>query len=128
MYALRTAVIEHTNAHGTHHDWLIEDPTLPDPKAPDARLWTARVLPPPEQWPALGRFMLQPIPPHRRHYLRYQGEVSGNRGRVRRVDAGRCWPVLWTQGQIVLDADLQSCRLRLKLNRLGGTRWSAVVI
>jgi hypothetical protein len=29
-----------------------------------------------------------PLPPHRKHYLEYEGEVSGNRGKVSRIDTG----------------------------------------
>jgi hypothetical protein len=29
-----------------------------------------------------------PLPPHRKEYLEYEGEVSGNRGTVSRIDAG----------------------------------------
>ncbi len=42
----------------------------------------------------------QPLParelaPHRRVYLEYEGEVSGNRGTVRRVDRGTYIPLVW---------------------------------
>ncbi|MEM6507527.1 MAG: hypothetical protein AAF711_18975, partial [Planctomycetota bacterium] len=68
MYRLQTAILEHTTAAGVHHDWLIEDPRLPNPHAPDTKLWTARVTPPPHHWPGLKRFDLTVIPPHRRTY------------------------------------------------------------
>ena len=29
-----------------------------------------------------------PLPAHRKHYLEYEGEVSGNRGRVSHIDIG----------------------------------------
>jgi len=29
-----------------------------------------------------------PLPPHRKQYLEYEGEVSGNRGKVSRIDTG----------------------------------------
>ena len=31
------------------------------------------------------------LPPHRPRYLRYEGEIPGNRGSVRRIATGRAW-------------------------------------
>lgn len=126
MLALKTAVIQHNTPHGTHHDWLIEDPTAPNPAGPDARLWTARVLPPPAHWPQLGRFDLDILPPHRRAYLTYQGEVTNNRGRVQRVGSGTCLPELWTVGRIVMKVELSDVKMRLDLRRVTDERWVAV--
>jgi len=125
MHALRTVILEHTAADGVHHDWLIEDPRLPDPKAADARLWTARVAPPPAHWAALGRFDVEVIAPHRRHYLAYQGPISGGRGRVRRVAEGPCLTQLWTRSRIVLSTDLANFDPNepVELRHLGGSRW-----
>lgn len=54
------------------------------------------------RWPlAVGETCAAPeLPPHRRDYLEYQGEVSGGRGRVQRVAAGH-----WTgdDSDIALD-------------------------
>lgn len=123
MLALRTAVIRHTTAHGVHHDWLIEDPRLPDPQAPHARLWTARVAPPPGDWTKLPRLELTVIAPHRRHYLAYQGPVSGGRGRVQRVLTGVCYAPLWTKERIVLSLDTTPGAGQWQIERLGPQRW-----
>lgn len=125
MHALRTAILEHTTATGVHHDWLIEDPTLPDPKAQNARLWTARVTPPPQDWPKLKRFELTSIAPHRRHYLTYQGEVPGNRGRVRRLASGTCFVKLWSEKRIVLTMKTDAMQIELQLTRQSADRWLA---
>lgn len=125
MHALRTAVLEHTTDQGVHHDWLIQDPTLPDPNAPQARLWTARVLPPPWQWPELGRFELEVIPPHRRIYLDYQGPIANHRGRVTRVAQGQCVPRLWSRDRIVIDLRIYETAQMLDLRRLADARWLA---
>lgn len=37
---------------------------------------------------------------HRRVYLEYEGEISGNRGTVRRVDQGRYTPEIWDEDQV----------------------------
>lgn len=127
MHALRTAIIEHTTATSVHHDWLIEDPTLPNPKAPAARLWTARVNPPPANWPNLKRLELTVIPPHRRHYLTYQGDVPGNRGRVKRLASGTCFASLWSEQRIVLMLQLQTQTISFEMQRLGKDRWLAII-
>ncbi|MBX2852620.1 MAG: hypothetical protein KTR15_12850 [Phycisphaeraceae bacterium] len=128
MHALRTAILEHTTADGVHHDWLIEDPTRPDPKAPDARLWTARVAPPPQDWPQRRRLELTAITPHRRNYLTYQGPVPGNRGRVRRLASGTCDAKLWTAHRIVLAMKTESIQIELQLVRQSADLWLAPVL
>lgn len=127
MHALRTAIIEHTTAVNVHHDWLIEDPTLPDPKSPHARLWTARVAPPPHEWAKLKRFDLTVIPPHRRIYLDYQGTVSDNRGYVRRLAQGTCQATLWSQQRILMTMRCEASQLNIQLTRQAGHRWLAII-
>ena len=127
MQSLRTAILEHTTADGVHHDWLIEDPRLTNPHATDARLWTARVLPPPAQWAILGEFKLEVLPPHRRAYLDYQGPVSGNRGHVRRIAAGNCLIDLWSAGRIALTMQCDGQCIEIQLHRLASERWAAVI-
>ena len=125
MQPLRTAILEHATANDIHHDWLIEDPSLPDPKAPSARLWTARVTPPPQDWPKLKRFDLTVIPPHRRLYLDYQGEVAGNRGHVCRLDSGLCEVLLWSDARIVLTMRTEVMQVDLRLTQQAGNHWVA---
>ena len=126
MHTLRTAILQHTTPTGVHHDWLIEDPTLPNPKAEDARLWTARITPPPQDWPKLKRLDLTVIPPHRRHYLTYQGPISNNRGTVKRLASGTCDVKLWTTSRIVLTLQTDSAMLDLELYRQSKEHWLAV--
>lgn len=128
MHALETAILSHTTATDVHHDWLIEDPTLTHPRANDARLWTARVAPPPVQWATLRRFDLKPIPPHRRIYLDYQGPVSGNRGYVQRLAKGKCFAKLWSEQRIVMTLACDTVKLDLTLTRQTSERWIAVVM
>lgn len=123
MYALQTAIIQHTTDHGVHHDWLIEDPRLDHPVAPDARLWTARVTPCPSKWVLLGRFDAQVLAPHRRAYLDYQGAVSGDRGRVQQITKGTAVPQLWTASRIVLELQTSRLSASIELRRLGNDRW-----
>lgn len=126
MQPLRTAILEHTTATGVHHDWLIEDPRLPDPQSPTARLWTARITAPPTDWPKLKRFDLTVIGPHRRHYLTYQGPVPNNRGHVKRLAAGTCEAKLWSESRIVLTLKTETATLDLQVQRMTPTHWLAV--
>jgi hypothetical protein len=40
------------------------------------------------------------LPDHRRIYLDYEGEVSGGRGTVRRVDQGLYTAMIWEEGRV----------------------------
>lgn len=125
MHTLRTAILEHRTADGVHHDWLIEDPRLPNPKAPDAKLWTARITPPPQNWQQLKRFDLKTIPPHRRAYLAYQGPVSNNRGHVQRLMSGTCVASFWSEERILLTMHIESVTLDLQITRCTSDHWIA---
>jgi DNA polymerase Ligase (LigD) len=59
--------------------WAIDAPVVPDADLP------ARAL-----------------ADHRRIYLEYQGDVSGNRGTVRRIDEGTYTPIIWEDDRIRL--------------------------
>ncbi|HEX7008513.1 MAG TPA: hypothetical protein VF184_00935 [Phycisphaeraceae bacterium] len=118
-----TVLLLHTTSQGRHHDWFIGDPRQAG--MADARLWTARVAHASRHWARLGRFALTPLPPHRRHYLRYQGPISGGRGSVQRVDAGWVIPLLWTESRIVLDVHLRMFCGRIELRRVHDQRWEA---
>ena len=65
-------------SRGDHYDWMFEA---------DGHLLTWAS----EQWCAATQAAVLaalPLPPHRLAYLDYEGEVSGNRGTVDRVEAG----------------------------------------
>lgn len=127
MIALPTALLLHVTRTGQHYDWLLGDPDVAASE-PKGRLWTARVPLPSQQWKAAESFLLQPLPPHRRFYLRHQGEVSGGRGTVRRVDQGQVLPVLWRASRRVVDVQMRHFQGRLELIRLSQERWRAAVL
>ena len=52
----------------------------------EERLWTWQVQAAPRRWPEA--LPAKRIADHRKAYLTYEGEISGNRGRVMRVDEG----------------------------------------
>ena len=126
MLTVPTALLLHTTEAGRHYDWLIGTPD--HRKAPDARLWTARVEHPTGDWTALGRFGLTALPPHRREYLHYQGPISDGRGRVARVDRGRALIRGWWCGRIVLDVRLMHFRGCIEVSAIAGDAWRASVI
>lgn len=85
----RYVILEH-DYNGIHYDLMLEN---------GAGLVTWRMASP----LTTGTQMVTKLPDHRLDYLTYEGEVSGHRGRVRRVSAGgysiesvvvHCWDVL----------------------------------
>jgi hypothetical protein len=77
MPALRYIVLEHSQIDSPHFDLMLE-------LAPESELATWRL----PHWPPEANDVFTPLPPHRRHYLEYQGPISGDRGLVRRVASG----------------------------------------
>lgn len=63
---------------GPHYDWMFETPT-------DLETWATATLPQCGQTAVAADLLA----PHRKHYLTYEGVVSGGRGTVRRVESGR---------------------------------------
>lgn len=97
-----------------HWDFLLESGNL-------LRAW--RLLQP----VTLGQWIeAQPLPDHRLVYLEYEGPVSGNRGEVRRVGAGRFTAEAGTD-----DADLRLClqdydaanQATLRIRPPGNSEW-----
>jgi len=75
---LRFVILHHQSPTGDHWDVMLET---------DSALTTWSI---PPQCPPGASFTCPAtaLPGHRKHYLDYEGEVSGNRGTVSRVDAG----------------------------------------
>ena len=65
---------------------MIEIPDLQT----EHRLLTFRCSSRPDQWQVGTVHEIEQLPHHRDRYLDYQGEISGDRGRVDRVAAGEC--------------------------------------
>jgi len=113
MSLLAAVILEHTDATGRHHDLMVEDPASDAPHATDARLWTARILPPPGDWLRLEALAIEPIAYHRRAYLDYEGEISRNRGSVRRLHTGFAEAEIWLPEQKRLHLDMPGLVLTL---------------
>lgn len=75
--ALRFVVLHHEGIDDPHFDLLME-------YQPGSPLQAFRC----PAWPITRRTPLVALPDHRREYLEYEGPISGNRGRVRRVASG----------------------------------------
>ncbi|GHT46224.1 hypothetical protein FACS189454_07020 [Planctomycetales bacterium] len=63
---------------GTHWDIMLEDETA-------LMTWS---IPPQNRNGKSFEAEAKALPAHRKHYLDYEGEISGNRGMVQRIDAG----------------------------------------
>lgn len=74
---VRYVVLHHTGHGEDHFDLMYERAT--------GETLTSWRLP---NWPPRVGDVVESIGDHRRDYLEYEGEVSGNRGRVKRVKFG----------------------------------------
>ena len=85
----RFVVLEH-RWEGVHWDFLVED-------GPGLRTWAVDApIVAGVDLPARG------LAAHRRIYLEYEGPISGDRGTVRRWDAGLAWVEVWSEGAVRL--------------------------
>lgn len=78
---------------GRHFDVMIE-------QGESLATWRCPVAPEPARAQAL---ILERLPNHRRHYLTYEGPISGNRGSVTRHDEGTCRVTQRDEGTWVID-------------------------
>jgi len=117
-----TVVLDHACGDQSHYDWMIEDPAAP---AGQGRLCTWRVAVAPSDWHAGGTLELTRLGDHRRAYLQYEGELTGGRGSVRRVDEGEVEVVAWSQRHAVVDVNLKHFTGRVKLQQVAHSRWTA---
>src|SRR6185369_5725141 len=89
------------------------------PGDPEGPLWAGRVKIGSEAWAAAGVLHIEPLPPHRHLYLTFEGELSGGRGTVKRVDQGMVEPVGWIDVQIIVRVSMQRFHGLIELNRAG---------
>jgi hypothetical protein len=74
---LRFVILHHEGIDDPHFDIMLET-------TPDSPLATWRS----PLWPITEPTTLTQLPDHRRDYLEYEGDISGNRGHVTRIAAG----------------------------------------
>ena len=86
----RFVLLEHL-WNGVHWDFMLERGEILRTWAIDSPIVAGRDLPA----RALGD--------HRRIYLEYEGEISGGRGRVRRLDSGTYRALLWSADRVQIE-------------------------
>lgn len=120
MKRLVTVLLHHEQRTGSHYDWLL---VSPNPSA--AGLTTFRIAPCSAEWEDRAVFSMQQLPDHRMVYLSYEGPISRDRGRVRRVDQGTHLPRLWSDSRIITEVALRHWNGRVDLRRTDGSNWQA---
>ncbi len=85
----RFVILEH-QWNGVHWDLMLEQGEALATWAIDAPIVDGVDLP------------ARSLASHRRHYLDYEGPISGDRGTVRRVDRGTYEAVVWSPDRIVV--------------------------
>ena len=114
---MRTVILRHTLPGGSwHYDWLVERAGLA--LVPTWRTGQTR----PDD-AAADSFEAERINDHRAIYLDYEGEVSGDRGRVKRVASGRVIESEWGDDSLVLSARFEGGIVRLVGRRIGDGCW-----
>jgi hypothetical protein len=126
---LPSVVLHHQTRQGSHFDWLIALPDQIHRRHEPAHhgLWSGRLECGAAQWRTMGTWLLDLLPPHRFHYLDYQGPVPGDRGEVRQNDIGQVLPLLWCPGRMVLQVGFRQFTGVVDLSPLTPTRWRAAV-
>jgi hypothetical protein len=110
---LRFVVLHHEGIDDPHFDLMLET-------APDSPLATWRS----PVWPINGPTTLTQLPDHRRQYLDYEGEISSNRGRVRRITTGTCSIANQPDGSTLIQFDHNSFA-HIILRKIDAGLWAA---
>lgn len=112
----RFVLLEH-QWNGVHYDFMLERGDVLKTWAIDAPVVADIELP------------ARALPDHRPIYLEFEGEVSGNRGTVRRIDAGLYTTLSWKDGRVrvrlagcQLVGDVEICQAP-GLESEGGVSW-----
>ena len=109
--ALRFVVLRHETREGVHWDLMLE-------RGAGLATWRLEAAPSGEGEAAIAA---ERIGEHRREYLEYEGAVSGDRGTVRRYDAGlyRLASVSETDWELVFEGRVLRGRYGLSAKGLG---------
>jgi hypothetical protein len=106
-------ILRHEGVAEPHFDLMIQT-------APGSPLSTWRLA----AWPPPARAAAQKLPDHRVAYLTFEGEISGGRGRVRRVEQGTCRVQSVPAGfDVVLMPQPADRKLTLRLRPVSGDEW-----
>ena len=108
--ALSYVILEHTVNGGKHFDLMLE---VPGQEKLRTLQLQARLL------KTGDTCAFKELDPHRRAYLEYEGEVSGNRGTVKRIERGTYEAL----GASVLFSPEGEPTYRIELQRDSALRW-----
>jgi hypothetical protein len=110
---LRFVILHHQGINDPHFDIMLET-------APASLLasWRSPL------WPITQPTTLLQLPDHRRDYLEYEGEISGNRGHVTRIATGTYRVTHRSDDSKLIEWDAPAVP-SLLLTKLADNRWSA---
>ena len=108
---MRFAILHHTGWRGDHYDFMLESGSI-------LRTWTIRS-------PEFDRPQAaEANADHRTEYLNFEGEISGGRGKVRRVAGGTYDTISESERELVIEL----AGRRLRLSRLEGIKWEIAAV
>jgi len=113
---LRYVILRHENIAAPHFDLMFET-------TPGGLLATWRS----DFWPIVQPTPLLRLGDHRRDYLTYEGPLTGNRGSVRRIEAGTFVRQTPSAAEIKVELTTGSAtrKMQLTLDVGGERRWTA---
>lgn len=114
MPSLRYVVLQHSDVSEPHFDLMFE--TLPG-----STLATWRS----ESWPIEQRTPLKRLRDHRRLYLEYEGQLTGQRGEVYRMAEGNCELDIGENAIWMIRLLSGVAPQRLVFRQISGDRWEA---
>lgn len=107
---MRFTLLHHTGHGAEHYDFLLE-------REGEERLKTWRMTATDFESPQ----MIVQSEDHRAIYLDYEGEISGDRGRVTRWDTGTYETSGWTDSEIMISLNGRKIKGIVSLSRLSDT-------
>ncbi|HSU69614.1 MAG TPA: hypothetical protein VLJ39_22205 [Tepidisphaeraceae bacterium] len=113
MQPLKYVVLHHSQIDEPHFDLLFE--TLPGSMLAAFRT---------QSWPIETPTTLTRLRDHRRLYLEYEGDLSGNRGSVSRIAEGTCEVVVGENAQWTLRLLTGAPPTTLNLRQIRGETWA----
>jgi hypothetical protein len=114
MSATLYAILFHDGVADPHFDLMFQT-------GPDSPLSTWRL----PVWRPIAPTTAEKLSDHRQAYLTFEGEISGGRGRVKRVEQGTCRAALSADGawEVLLDPQPSGKKLVLHLRPISGEQW-----
>lgn len=115
MRPLRYVILRHEGIADPHFDLMVET-------RPGSDLATWRLA----AWPLHAQTPAQRLKDHRRAFLDYQGDLTGNRGSVHRIDHGDCEVSIDEGATWRLTLQTGGAGTLLLLKQLEAEQWTAI--